>query len=390
MTTIPTLTALYNGVLSDLQTQFGDSIPLIGKIFLRAVAGVQAGRLKIYYLFLASVQKNIAPDTADPESMGGTLERWARIKGIIQFPAAAGQYILAVSGSAGATIAANTTYKSDDDSTNPGMLFILDSNYVLTGSGDMITVRALEAGLDSQMLVGEGMTATSPIANVNQGASVTAESLSPLAAEDIETFRARVVQAYRTEPQGGAPADYRLWAADAQGVRQSYNYSKTNAPAEVNVFVEATLVDSTDGKGTPSLTILNDVSAVIEFDPDTTKPLSSRGRRPTSDIPNVLAVTIMELDIIINGFVGLTPQIQTDITNALKDALFDVRPFVAGADVLADKNDFFSVYSIVSIILSTYPGSIFSTIILNVNGSPVPSITFVNGNIPDLNSVTFM
>jgi len=46
------------------------------------------------------------------------------------------------------------------------------------------------------------------------------------------------------------------------------------------LFIEATVVDSTDGKGTPSAALIQDVEDVIEFDPDTTKALEDRGRRP--------------------------------------------------------------------------------------------------------------
>ena len=80
MITIPTLKELYDQVLSDLETQYSISIPLFGKNFLRALAMVQAAKLKIFYLAVANLQKNIFVDTADPEASGGTLERFGRVK----------------------------------------------------------------------------------------------------------------------------------------------------------------------------------------------------------------------------------------------------------------------------------------------------------------------
>src|SRR5690349_13978165 len=97
MISIPTTNQLYEDILADLEAEYGQSIPLFGKIFLRAFAGVQAAKLKLLYLSIANLQKNIFIDTADPEASGGTLERFGRIKlGRNPFPATAGQYEIQV------------------------------------------------------------------------------------------------------------------------------------------------------------------------------------------------------------------------------------------------------------------------------------------------------
>lgn len=391
MVTIPTLTQLYSRVLADLQTAYGSTIPAFGKNFLRAAAAYQAGKLKLMYLAIGILQKNMAPDTADSEANGGTLERYGRIKiGRNPFPATAGQYQIQVTGAIGAQIKASQTFKSNDDALNPGALFILDNTYTLVSTTDSIIVRALTAGLDSKLQIGDGLTSTSPIANVNADAVVLTETVQPLAAEDIESYRNQVISAYRLEPEGGAASDYRLWAQDAQGVQNSYAFAKTGATSEINLYVEATIADSIDGKGTPSNFLLNEVKSVVEFDPDTTKALSERGRRPLTAIVNYLPISPKNVDIQIQGFVGLTLDTQNAIRAAMQIFLDNVRPFVAGADVLADKNDIFGINQIIAIILTVKPGSIFGTITLTVDGSPTTSYTFINGNIPFLNTITYV
>ena len=273
MTVIPTYIELYNGVLSDLETQMQVSVPIFGKNFLRALAVVQAGKLWLYYKAIANVQKNIFIDTAEPESIGGTLERFGRVKlNREPFSARAGEYIVTVTGSIGAIIPAQSTFKSDDTVINSGKLFILDSAFTLVATTDSITIRALEAGNDSKLNIGDTLTATAPIALVDSIVTVSAETIEPSAEENIEDYRDKALDAYRLEPQGGAATDYRLWSADAQGVKQSYPYAKTGVVNEINLFVEATIADSIDGKGTPSALLLTDVEEVVEFDPDTTRP----------------------------------------------------------------------------------------------------------------------
>ena len=206
-----------------------------------------------------------------------------------------------VTGTIGAVIPAQTTFKSDDTSQNPGNLYILDAEYTLVATTDTITVRSLSTGIETKLAVGNTLTATAPIALVNKSAEVTAETVEPSAAETLEDYRTKALDAYRLEPQGGAATDYRLWAADAQGVKQSYAY-KGNTIGEINLYVEATIADSIDGMGTPSGALLSEVEAVVEYDPDTTLPLSERGRRPIGSWPNFLPVTIKTIDIQIHGF----------------------------------------------------------------------------------------
>lgn len=383
MIRIPTLNELYTSVKSNLETEFG-TISAFGKVFLRAIAMVQAAKLKIYYLAIGKIQKNIFIDTAEPESSGGTLERFGRIKlGRNPFPAVAGQYDIQVTGIVGSTIPASTTLKSNDDSLNPGKLFILDLAYNLVSSPDIISVRALEAGAESKLLIGDQLAATAPIAGVDRLAVVDAETIEPKAAEDIEEFRRKTKDAFKLEPNGGSGSDYRLWA-DVEGVKTVYPYAKPNAPCQVNLYVEANLADSIDGKGTPSLAALADVESVIDFDPDT-----GLGRRPLQVIVNYLPVAVKEVDIDIAGFVGLTPDIQAQILTALTEMVNAIRPFVASADPIDSKNDILDTNKIISTILTVRQGSVFGAITLTISAVPLSAYTFINGNIPHLNSVTY-
>lgn len=391
MITIPTLNQLYTSVKTDLETEFGSSIPIFGKIFLRALAAVQAGKLKLFYLALGNLQKNIFIDTADPESKGGTLERFGRIKlGRNPFPAQAGQYLCDVTGTIGAIIPARTTFKSNDDSLNPAKLFILDVAYTMPGSTGQITLRALTAGTSSKLLQDDQLTATAPIANVNRIATVDSEVVEPLDSEDIEDYRRKGEEAYQLEPNGGSASDFRIWAADAQGVERVYPFAKTGATAEVNLYVEANIADSTDGKGTPSAAMLLAVEDVVELDPDVTKPINERGRRPLGIFQvHYLPVTVKNVDIIIDDFEGLTVDIQTAIFNALKSLTDGIRPFVSGADTLESKNDILDENRIISAILTVRPGSTFGDITLKVNNVTVNTFTWLLGDIPYLNSVTY-
>lgn len=391
MITIPTTKQLYDQIIADMEAEFGQSIPTIGKNFLRVFAGVQAAKLKIYYLAIGKLQKNIFIDTAEPESSGGTLERFGRIKlGRNPFQPVSGQYDVVVTGVIGSTIPASQTFKSNDDSLSPSKLFVLDNSFTMASTIETITVRALESGIESKLETGDKLTATSPIAGVDSIITVDVEAIQPLDGETLEEYRRKALDSYRLEPQGGAGTDYRLWASDAQGVKQTYPYATTGDPNKIDLYVEANTTDSTDGKGTPSTTILNAVEAVVELDPDTTLDISERGRRPLGVFQvNYLPITPLDVDIEI---VGLTASVtvQTQITNALTDFVNNVRPFVASADVLNSKNDIISQNKIISVILDVYPQADFTSINLTVNSIVEITHTFDYGDIPYLNSITYV
>lgn len=392
MITIKTTAQLQADIKADLESAYGSTIPLFIKCIMMALTIVQAGKLRLFYLAIAFLQKNIFADTADQEADGGTLERFGRTKiNRNPFPARAGEYIVTVTGTVGATIPGQTTFKSNDDSLNPGMLYVIDNDYILTGSGDVATLRALDAGLDSKLDVNDFLTATAPIPSVNAIVQVQSESVQPLAAEDIEDYRALVIESYRLEAQGGAVGDFRLWSHDVQGVKRVYPYPTSGQSGEINLYIESAVIDSIDGKGTPSEAMISEVEDVVELDPDTTKDIDERGRRPMGIFEiHYLPIIPLDVDIQISSFEDVTPDIETLIFNAMKLMVDQIRPFIAGADVLANKNDILDINKIIVTILNARPGSVFGAIQLTVNGVVETSHTFQFGDIPNMDAITYV
>lgn len=389
---IPTIQELYTDIRSDLSTRLSINIPVFGRVVLNALAMVQAGKLKLFWLAIAMVEKNIFIDTADPESTGGTLERFGRVfLGRERNAAIQGQYTVAVTGTIGAVINAGTLFKSDDTATSPGVLFQLDVQKTLATATDSMTLRALTAGPDARLQTGDTLTATSPLLNVNDQVTITAETVVPTAEETIENYRDEAIRSVQLEPQGGAASDYRLWSDDVPAVRFVFPFATTGQCGQVDLHIEANQADSTDGKGTPSATTLTDVEAVVDFDPDTTRPLSERGRRPVNVVVNYLAVQPQDVVINVNGVTNIDTDTQAAILADLRTLINDVRPFVAGADSISNRNDVLSVTNIITVIQTALVGNqSFSGVTVTVDGNNVTgSIQFFNGDIPFLQTLNF-
>lgn len=388
MTTIPTFTAIRDSIIADLEAEY--SISILLRPFLYIWATIQASKFKLIYLLLGQVQKNVAPDTCDEE----TLIRFGMIKlGRPPRVAVQAQYEIDITMTATGTIAAGVVFKSDESSTSPGKLYILDTDFVYSGvvPGVVpITVRALEAGVESRLTAGDTMTATAPIA-ISEGIGVwSSVVVAPLAAEDIEDYRQTVLQGFRLEAQGGSAADIRLWGLDAAGVKQIYPYAKSGAPNEIDVFVEATKPDSTDGRGTPGSTILTDVAACIELDPDTTLSLADRGRRPLGVYAvNVQAITLKAIGVTITGYVGRTTSTDAILAAAIGEVVDKVRPFIGACDDPTLRNDIISRNSIIQAVMAAIPTSVFTDIELQVDSVALINYQVLNGNIPYLSFITY-
>lgn len=390
MKPIPTIQELNANIAGDLKNKLN----LIGnflKQVLNALGLVLSGQFHLAYLYLRDIQDNIFPDTATTLANGGTLERLGNIylnRGM--FPDSIGSFTVSVTAVAGSVLRQNLTFKSNEGTLNPGQVYILDSEYICTGTSDVVTIRSLGAGATYNLAVGNALTITEPVIGVDKTVNVTAVVVQPRAGETVELYRQAILNAIQLEPQGGSRGDYRQWATDAQGVRLIYPYVTDITTGLVSIYVEAVLIDSTDGLGTPTMAILNDVDAVINFDPDVTKPTYERGRKPVQAFLDIQPIVLIPVDVTIYGLNVDTPEIEATVEASLNAMLYKVRPFIAGADLLRNKNDilyFGKVQSIVTESLTN--GNFFNTLELFVDGSSEITYQFDNGNIPYLRTLTF-
>ena len=386
MLSIPTLSELYAQNISDLETEFGTSINQFGKVGLKAFAAVQASKQRIQYLAISFVLKNVWPDQADTESQGGTLERFGRVKlGRNPFPAVAGEYTVQLTGTLGTVVPGSTTFKSDDDSNAPGLLYVLDNQFTLDGV-DVVQLRSLNPGLEARLVAGNTLSVTQPIAGLDAVSTVILEVIEPKSAESVDDYRNDIIRSFRLTPQGGAGSDYRLWASEVQGVLNSYPYAKSGSANEIDFFIEATTVDSIDGDGTPSSALLDDVKDAIEL-PTIDRP----SRKPLTVFNiNYLPITVKYVEIFISGFQALTPAIEASIGSAIDLELKRTRPFVSSIDVVSEINDTVSKNKIISIITATVPGSAFGAVTIEVGGVLVDEYKFEGGEIPVFDVINFV
>lgn len=396
MVTAPTLNELYAAIASDFKNRFGISSENDLKRVLTALAIVNSGMLKLFYLALMDVQKNAWPDLADSEEIGGTLERFGRLKlGRDPYPATQGEYTLTVTGAIGATIPIGTQYKSSANSTHPNSLFTTTESITLTAETGSIAVLSDRSGTDYELANGDELYTVNPIIGITSKAIVAFVDTIPTDAEDIEVYRELVLQSFRLEPNGGSASDYVFWALDVDGIRTVYPFTEEGTSGIATIYAEATVASSTDGHGTPSTALMealwkSDKTGVFELDPDTTQSIYDRGRRQIglSEI-SILPVIPMAVVVTVTGLKVQTDTEKNSISNKITEMLYIKRPFVAGVGDVNDRNDTLYLSDIIIAISEAVAvGNTYNSVDVLCNGQPLP-FQFLNGNIPYLSSVVY-
>ncbi len=390
MKTIPTIKDIYGQIEKDLKNKLNLQDTEL-KLVVDAIASVFSGQIKLVYLYLYDIQKNSFPDTADPESEGGMLSRLGYIfLGRYPFPASDGYYTAIVTGIENSKLRSQLTFKSNDEALNIGKMFILDSEHTITESENIITIRSLDAGLGSLLSPGDQLNITEPVLGVDAVITIQNVVTRPTNPESTDDYRQKILDIIQIEPQGGSRGDYRIWSSDARGVKKVYPYVKENDSGTVQIYVEASSDNSIDGNGTPSLSLLQEVKNVIELDPDQTKPINERGRRPLQANVEVLPIIVRYVDINVSGLNDRSESEKTNFFNGLLNYIQTVRPFIQGADLDRNRNDILSSGKLQGIALdSLNKSNYFNAFTMYVDGQIETQFQFSRANIPVLREITY-
>lgn len=376
----PTIPQIFERFSSALKSELNIPENEDLKTHFSAVGSVVSSELKLLYLFAEDIQRNLYPQTADPQSQGGMLEDLGILYlGRLPRPATATTMYLRVNGSAGSVLRANLTFKNEQSN----VVFILDTQYVLNGTNDIIQVRSIETGPQTILGIGTELIITEPVLGVQSIVIVDSIINPSVSAETIEQYRNAITDAIQLEPTGGAKTDYRLWGRDAVGVRDVYPYLKQNDAGTIQIYVEAE-------NGNVTSQMLTDVRNVIELDPDTSKPIYERGRRPMQATLEIMPVVELLIDIEITGLNIRTLAIEQSIFNSVEAYLRNIRPFIDGGQLLRDKNDILNIARLTNVVSDSIDiDNYFLDLKMFVDGAPYDFYTFGLGRIPKLFEITY-
>jgi uncharacterized phage protein gp47/JayE len=389
----PSTATISANIIAQLESALSQTIPLLPKAFARVLAKTLAAVFILVYKYAGFMflQIFVAFATLEETEINGKLIRplvqWGRLIGVgdpIAAAAAEHTITVTVTNQTGSLAAGAQLIRSETGVIYQTVAAVLLNAATVTaaiiavsdqdGNGGVGEIGNLEAG--------DIVSFANPLPNVATDAVILARTVDGEDAEDVETYRARVLERFRARPQGGAYADYRIWGEEVAGVVNIYPY--TGDPGEVDVYVEVSTV--LDPDGIPDGAKLAEVAAAIELD-----DAGLATRRPANAAVNTLAISRTAFDVNVDGLDVLdVASTQTSIEDGLDEYLRAREPFIVGLSTLPrdDRITAAALGGLVEEIVSANGGTV-TVVTMTVSGDPFPAYTLGDGEKAKLGTVTY-
>lgn len=382
----PTTQQVADNIVAQISASIGQDVPFLPKSFIRVLAKALAG-VQVYlykyggYVFL---QQFVRYASDKPVTINGRevipLREWGALVGA-EDPKEATQAELNVQ----VTVTNQTgTLPSGSQLVNPstGVVYLTVGAVVLDAPTVEVAARASgdQQGGDGSGTIGNVPDGTvlqfaNPLPNVSRDAEVLSTIEQGANAESTESYRQRILDRFQKPPQGGAYADYELWAEETPGIINAYPY--TGDPGQVDVYSEATPESSGSPDGIPTTAQLEAVLDNINFNQS-----GLASRRPANAWVNSLAITRTGFDVTVTGITGVSDlaSVQGAVTDALTEFFLGREPFIPGLSVLPRKDSITStrVSAIVEDIV-TAAGGTFTSAVFRLEGTGAILTTYTLG-----------
>lgn len=266
--TSPTLSELISRVESDLSTKFFGTAATLRRSVLKVLARVWAGVVYPLHLFLFWIYAQAFAHLAD----GDQLDRHGQEIGVFRKPATFANGLVVFPGATGVVIPQGTLIQTVSDRVE----YQTTQDVTLTGP-TLVSVTAIVAGSAGNQESGVPLELVSPIVGVDtvRTSGAISEGAEP---EGDEEYRARILYKKRNPPQGGADADYVIWATSVSPVTDCWVFPQYPEANSVTLRVA-------NYNATPPVLSPSEVQDVVDY-------VTDRSRKPVTADVRVASVQV--------------------------------------------------------------------------------------------------
>ncbi len=391
------ISEIYGLIVAGLEQSFNTRFRLLPKAFITVLAKVLSGVFIILYKlngwFFLQIFVNYAyfgNVTVQGKSINPLVE-WGRLVGVGD-PGEATQWqgaaeVEVVSG--GTSLLSGTQLRS----SVTGKIYLIENTVLLSGVTVSVQLLCTEAGTAGNLEIGDELQFVNPIGTVGRTAIVTSLVTKATDAETEVTYRERVKARFKSQPQGGALADYRRWASEVPGVYQTYIYTDDESPAGVIIYVAGD-PDVYPDRIVPS-SVLKKVGETCTYNPET----GIQDRKPMGAVldpdfnesyKNIRAVEVSDFDVYVIGLIGVDLADFTSQARAnVKLYFMDREPYIRGLSTDNDKKNVITKVNVIGILNEVAIGlkSSFTSVDIKKDGVLIEDAgyTLGKGELSELN-----
>jgi len=315
--TLPSITEIRARIIADVESVIGQTVPLLPKSFVGAIAGAVAGWHLLQYKAALWVYRQIFPDTADYDA----LVLLGKLVGIAPTDPVKWVGVVSLTGTNGSVVTSGVLASGSN-----GEVYEITTGGTVAGGVASVTFTAITSGDSGTLANGETLTLLEAVTGFTGTGTVTSTTTDGADAETEEHFRNRVNIRYKKRLTGGSPADYELWGLETPNFIW-VNPLDGDAPGEVIVYGEVD--NQTDG--IPTAGQLTSLLSYLTVDPET----GLAARSPIGDEITCLPISRKIFDVEIQIKDGTT-DIKANITTALSDYMYGLEPYNEGLSLVRD------------------------------------------------------
>ena len=384
-------------LIRSFEHEFNTQLRILPKSFIKILCKVFAGVFIIVYKLVGWYFLQMFPETADWEEvtiLGVRLRPLVKLGVLfgVGEPLAGVQWqgIITIDVlTQGSVLYSGTQLKS----SVTGKLYIVEETKTLLQIKETVSVVCTEIGTAGNLEQNDTLNFVNPYGFIKTEAIVFDVARVGLDNELESSYRNRVINRFRLQPQGGALADYRIWASEVQGVLNVYPYNDKEQPGGVLLYVSG--ISDVYADRIPDKGLLKKVGEACTYDPETgratRKPLTAM-LDPKNDgsYSNVKPIAVAVFDIVITGVSGIVPADFAQVVKpVLQNYFLDRDLYIRG---LSDDNNRTNVISknhIITVVnqIAISVKAIFETAEIRKDGKGAPLYTLDNGELARLGAL---
>ena len=384
-------------LIRSFEHEFNTQLRILPKSFIKILCKVFAGVFIIVYKLVGWYFLQMFPETADWKEvtiLGVRLRPLVKLGVLfgVGEPLAGVQWrgIITIDVlTQGSVLYSGTQLKSNVT----GKLYIVEETKTLLQQKETVSVVCTEIGTAGNLEQNDTLNFVNPYGFIKTESVVSDVARVGLDNELESSYRNRVINRFRLQPQGGALADYRIWASEVPGVLNVYPYNDKEQPGGVLLYVSG--ISDVYADRIPDKGLLKKVGEACTYDPETgkatRKPLTAM-LDPKNDgsYSNVKPVSVTVFDVVITGVSGIVPADFAQVVKpALQNYFLDRDLYIRG---LSDDNNRTNVISknhVITVInqIAVSVKAIFETAEIRKDGKVAPLYTLDNGELARLGAL---
>lgn len=384
-------------LIRSFEHKFNTQLRILPKSFIKILCKVFAGVFIVVYKLVGWYFLQMFPETADWKEvtiLGVRLRPLVKLGVLfgVGEPLAGVQWrgIITIDVlTQGSVLYSGTQLKSNVT----GKLYIVEETKTLLQQKETVSVVCTEIGTAGNLEQNDTLNFVNPYGFIKTEAVVSDVARVGLDNELESSYRNRVINRFRLQPQGGALADYRIWASEVPGVLNVYPYNDKEQPGSVLLYVSG--ISDVYADRIPDKGLLKKVGEACTYDPETgkatRKPLTAM-LDPKNDgsYSNVKPVSVAVFDVVITGVSGIVPADFAQVVKpALQNYFLDRDLYIRG---LSDDNNRTNVVSknhVITVInqIAVSVKAIFETAEIRKDGKVAPLYTLDNGELARLGAL---